>query len=561
MARRNNGEEERSMDSLMDAMTNVVGILLLILIVTSLGISAAVEKILANIPDVSVEQLEQMKVSREKTLENLRNLEQTHQQTVQNQIKPEDAAQLKLELEDFEKENKDLADKTSDIDEWKKKVEQEKETKIKKDEKVLTAEAEDRRLAAILAQTPEVEVADAKVIKLPNPRRSEDRDRIYYILCKNQKLYFVGDPYTHVFKIRDVIDQNFTDLAYTTPAIGSYTYSLKGTKLNDARTSHLPLTETFRLTRSAEKSLENWSKINTKAVNSAGKASADAPLLKRLFGNDDKRDFQVHKFRYDKAKIAAFFGDGKLGPADFKYHVSPVGDRLKLSLEPKPEGGWSREQFTAANGEFDNLCRQLQTQRGTVFYYMVSPDSFETYLDARAKSENARIKAGWTVWLGEKFEPKATTLMETVRYNLDSLPAADYKKIAEAVGPQLIAANATEIAEFDARINAAADAAVAAKEITAAEKATFVSKLSSERRAWDVSNLQNWGLNVYRTALAAAEASGQEEVQIELHPPEIPHIRLFSASSPPKKPRPPAVPGGKKPSGDGGSGKTTVILD
>ena len=46
MARARKAEEERSMDSLMDAMTNVVGILLLILIVSSLGISAAVKKVI-----------------------------------------------------------------------------------------------------------------------------------------------------------------------------------------------------------------------------------------------------------------------------------------------------------------------------------------------------------------------------------------------------------------------------------------------------------------------------------------------------------------------------------
>ena len=49
MARRK-AEEERSMDSLMDALTNVVGILLLILIVSSLMITSAVKVIVENLP-------------------------------------------------------------------------------------------------------------------------------------------------------------------------------------------------------------------------------------------------------------------------------------------------------------------------------------------------------------------------------------------------------------------------------------------------------------------------------------------------------------------------------
>ena len=71
MSRRARAEEERSMDSLMDAMTNVVGILLLILIISSLSISDAVRQIVENLPEVSEEQLAAMKVSREKTLKKL----------------------------------------------------------------------------------------------------------------------------------------------------------------------------------------------------------------------------------------------------------------------------------------------------------------------------------------------------------------------------------------------------------------------------------------------------------------------------------------------------------
>ena len=61
------------------------------------------------------------------------------------------------------------------------------------------------------------------------------------------------------------------------------------------------------------------------------------------------------------------------------------------------------------------------------------------------------------------------------------------------------------------------------------------------------SNLQNWGYNVYRSALAVAEANGVQEIQFDMHPPEIPHIRTFYASNPPTRPRPPKKPGGTKP--------------
>ena len=101
MARRPRANEERSMDSLMDALTNVVGILLLILIISSLGISAAVKRVVENLPEVSKEELEAMKVSRDKTLKNLQELEQTHSSTLNNLPTEEQATQLVAELEDF----------------------------------------------------------------------------------------------------------------------------------------------------------------------------------------------------------------------------------------------------------------------------------------------------------------------------------------------------------------------------------------------------------------------------------------------------------------------------
>ena len=61
MARRRRGDDDPGMDSLMDALTNVVGILLLILIVSSLGIQAAVKKVVESLPEVTEEQLESMK--------------------------------------------------------------------------------------------------------------------------------------------------------------------------------------------------------------------------------------------------------------------------------------------------------------------------------------------------------------------------------------------------------------------------------------------------------------------------------------------------------------------
>ena len=441
------------MDSLMDALTNVVGILLLILIVLSLQITTAVKKIVDNLPPVTIEELEAIKVSREKSLKNLEELRQTHQKTQDNLPTPDEAAQIAVELEDFEKNNQELADKTADIAEWQKKVEDQEAAKVENDAKVQTADARNRELAALLATTPEQQALAAKEVLMPNPRVAEADSRALYLVCKGGRLYFVGDPYEHAFKIRDVIEQNFTDLAFTGKAIGSYTYEVKDTKKNDAG-AFLAKTEKFRLNRRDRESLAAWENLTPVWSNREGVEAKPANVIDRIFGAQEEAELAVSKFRYDIKKIQAFFGDGKFGPKDFKYHIAPGnGDRIKMALEMKADGGWTPDQFLAGNSEFEQFCKQAATNRRTLFFYYVAPDSFETYLQARSKSEQFRVPAGWSVWEGDKLEPRAAPVMPTVRYNLDRLPDAEYMKIADAVGPFLVEERYKEHAEFTDRVN------------------------------------------------------------------------------------------------------------
>lgn len=545
------------MDALMDALTNVVGILLLILIVSSLGISAAVKKVVENLPEVTQEELEAMRVSRDKTLKNLQELEQTHNNTLENLPTEEEARILAAELEDFEKDNSDLAEKTSDIEEWMKKVEEEETKKEEFSDKVSVADTRNRELAAILAQTPEVEVKEAKIVSMPNPRVADKESSAFYLICKFNKLYFVGDPYDHTLKIRDVIDQNFTDLAYTGKAVGSYTYTLKGTRRND-RDQLEPITEKYRLSRREREALAAWDQLKPIWKNAAGVEAKEASILGRIFGGNDEAELPVSKFRYDMKKITAFFGDGKLGPKDFKYHVVPGNqDRIKLALEPKPEGGWTPEQFMAPGSEFEQYCKQAMNSRRVLFYYYVAPDSFDTYLQARAKSEESRVPAGWTVWNSDRVEPRAMPARETYRYNLDSIPDADYMKIANAVGPNMITELNNEAKEFNQRVAASVPEDV--KEPAARTK--FIDDLTKERNQWNATRFQPYVIDIYRTALAAAEASGEKELSYEITPPEIPGIRIFTPSSPPSKPTPPPEPRKPAPEKPAPTGGNTLILD
>jgi hypothetical protein len=568
MARVRKAEEERSMDSLMDAMTNVVGFLLLILIVSSIGISEAVRKVVSNIQPVSEQELQILKSTRESTLDNLKKLRDLQTNLDAKKQSEADAQNLILELAEFEKNNQELMSKTSDIESWRQKVEQEEAKKKTNEEEVKVVSTEVASLKAALDQTPKPEVKDAKIVKMPNPRLAPDQAVAYFIVCTGKKLYFIGDPYDHVFRVRDVIDQNFASLAYSNPqGLGSFAFPLLGTKQNEARTGFAPLDETIRVTSRMEKDFAAWMGLKLVGFQRGGADPnftytefAERTMWNWLFGNEERRDFSVYKMRLDEGKVKAYFGDGAKGPPDLRYFVERSGtsDRLKLSIGFKPEGGWDAARLTAPNSEFQNYCRQATVNRGSLFYYYVAPDSFEIYLQAREISESFAIPAGWTTWKGERLELRAMSPRQTVRFNLATIPVAEYRKIADTAGPAIAKTLTDEVKKLTENVAAAVPADVTAP----ADKQKFIDQLTQERKTWIHNNLQPWTRQIFEAALAATEVKGEKEIQIDVHPPEIPHTRIFVGQKPPTKPTPPPDPNAPKKKAPPAPGTTTkLILD
>ncbi len=557
MARRARDDSERSMDSLLDALTNVVGVLLLILIISSLGLSQAVKVVVENLPDVTKEDLQELKVRADETRKNLKKLEQAAAEPKKKLEKT--PAQLMLEIEKIENNNKDLAKKSSDMEELQKKIDEEEARRKSRETEVLSVAAELAEMKAILAQTPEQEKVAPKVVKMPNPRIAAPESNAYYIVCKFGKVYFVGDPYTHALKVTDAIYSNFAKLAYTGGDLGSYTFTLQSTRQNANRNGYLPVQEKVRKNGRFVKAL-GLDKVMVTEMGGDGAALPERDMLARLFGANDRREFSVQRMRLDEKKVKAFFGKGKFGPKDFSYFIEKNGttDRLKLSLGFKAEGGWKIEQFKKRNSEFDKACKKVALQRNALFYYYVSADSFEAYLEARNISESHRIAAGWTTWEGEKFSPKAMPRRETINLKLDAIPMAQYENLAKTIGPKVIAAQKAEIAGLDQKV-----AALVPKTMKdEAAKAKFITDLKKERGAYFLSYVQPWTRQIYESVLAASEAKGSKEVRVDVHPPEIPHARLFVKAAFPSKPRPPVDPNKPKPKPRPKTPTgTTLILD
>ena len=230
---------------------------------------------------------------------------------------------------------------------------------------------------------------------------------------------------------------------------------------------------------------------------------------------------------------------------------------MKFALGPREEGGWTPEQFLTPGSEFETLCKSASVNRGTLFYYYVAPDSFDAYLQARAKSESFRIPAGWTIWAGEKFEPRAIPARETIRYDLETLPASEYRKLADSFGPFLVAEVNKLTSNFEKQLIESVP-----EDLPEGQKADFLKRLREERLEFITRSAQGYAIAPFNTALAASKVRGDEEVRLEIRPPEIPHIRVFQPANFPSAPKPKPdsnekPPPPKKPS----TGGNQLILD
>ncbi len=476
MARKKRQEEGGSLDSLLDTMTNVVGILVIVLIVTQLNVAEALKRIQSNLPQVTQEDVDQMKMVVDENRKSMAKLETTWTEVEpEKDVEKKQLDQLILEIEEKTVNNKEVVDKTSDLDDLKKKI---KELQVKVDLEVADvtkADEELQTLKAMMDETPDREVLAPKIVHLPDPRPAPEGAEPRYVLCKGNKAYVVGDVYEHLFKVRDFIEDNFDKLVYRGPGMGSYTYTIPSIKKND-------------------------------------RGGAD-PVRDR-----EERAFQ--KFRYDAKKLQDFFEKGKYGGNDLWYQVSranPDSDYAVLKIACKPEGGQGVAAFKQRNSPLDLALKKVQGERNYVMFF-VAPDSFDAYLEARQMAEFYNLPAGWQPWTTEEFTPSTRVPRETTTIELDDVPVAGYEAIARVVTP-IVEQNRTEA---DNKLKTVTDPE--AKPLAQA----WVQKFASYESA------------VVSAPKVAASIRGTHQVLMNPNAPYLPHIRVFKPEGaiPTKKPAP-----------------------
>ncbi|MFC5455968.1 hypothetical protein [Prosthecobacter fluviatilis] len=175
-------EQELPFVALMDTMTNVVGVLIIVLVMVGLSVASAVKKVLSDLPPVTKEELQKIQEDVKKLPEKIdpQKVEEQKKQAeaelkrVQEELKTVDTADVQskmkfMDLEAFQKQ----------LDERKK----ERELNKAATDKMLT---EVERLKALLDQTPVFTPPPPSYVRLPNPRPYPEKPNETRILVAKQ---------------------------------------------------------------------------------------------------------------------------------------------------------------------------------------------------------------------------------------------------------------------------------------------------------------------------------------------------------------------------------------
>jgi len=197
------------MDSLMDAVTNVVGVLMIVFVMMALNLANSVAKILSELPPVTPEEHQQMKEQLEQTPPPPESPEKIEEKT-------------KLAVQESKKATEDLrtidvADMQKvqfmDLETFRKRLEEarvKREDEKKEVDKLLT---EVERLKALLDETPEYRPEAATVVRLPNPRPYPAEPKETRVLvAKGGVIFFNQDEF--MAPIMDGLSKMSSQLTY-----------------------------------------------------------------------------------------------------------------------------------------------------------------------------------------------------------------------------------------------------------------------------------------------------------------------------------------------------------
>lgn len=187
--RRHEGEFELPFVALMDTMTNVVGVLVIVLVMVGISMASAVKKVLTDLPMVDQAQFDELEkkvlanVSKDeakKIEEEQKKIEESLKKTVE-ELKTLDLAMTKQNI------------KVTDFADIQAKIDAQKKLRDLQKAKMEALLAELDRLKRLLDQTPVYKAPPSTYVRLPNPRPFPEKANETRVLVAKQGVLFFNE--------------------------------------------------------------------------------------------------------------------------------------------------------------------------------------------------------------------------------------------------------------------------------------------------------------------------------------------------------------------------------
>lgn len=340
-------DEELPFVALMDTMTNVVGVLIIVLVMIGISLASSVRKVLSALPPVTVEQLQEvLKKLVDSTPKQDPKKIAEEQKKLEDQIKKATDALKSMDLSSEKQSVKML-----DLDEARKKLD---ETKKQRDAKKADTDkllAEMDKLKALLDTTPVYTPPPPTVVKLPNPRAMPEKAVVQKFLVANGRVLYVNDD-------------EFMKLV-----VGEIQKHQK-----ELINSEVPVKDTV----------------------------GAVVMVKDRFGKMVPKTKTI----LDQKKLAAHFDKLRIATRDVKLElvVTPNSPRIPMKLTPLPEAGETAEQIKNPAAVFQRAMRKFKSEPNSVVWFYVFKDSVDLYLAARDIADQVGVPVVWEIYNNNFFQ-------------------------------------------------------------------------------------------------------------------------------------------------------------
>lgn len=355
MSRRKSEGVGLNLDSLMDTLTNVVGLLVLLLVFLQLGLGDAVKSIREKNPELfglaeqDVEKAKESEKVQEKLLKALEEQRAEAERAVKNvqdllvtekaKIPPPPAAATTMKVEEVQKL----------VDEHKKKADALQGEFSKMDEQLA-------KLLAMLAKTPDPKEPVNTAVTLPDPHAVPAGYEPLYLFCKENRIICMNLPALRNAGA-DRIEANRSSFEWKSAEDKGKLSTVRG--------------------------LQGARKANVKSVDTA------------------------KTIVYDGKKIQDAFNTNPMVYQDFKLRFKSydTSTSLNIVLEPLKNKGETEADLLGSHSKYVGLLSSIRAKKQKVFaQFLVSADSFEIYLEARTLLAKYDIPAGWHILYGPTWE-------------------------------------------------------------------------------------------------------------------------------------------------------------